>query len=140
MKKTIAVALTGLAIAAQAQPAAEPTPDYSGIYDCKGQDSHEGPYEGTVTLQRVAQQSEGPYSAYRFELEVPGYGRYPGHAAAQGAHMGIYFALTDPAPKDFGTGIATFSQRANGKWVFSKFYYEPEFKGGNHGTEVCVQR
>lgn len=58
--------------------------------------------------------------------------------------MGIHFANTDPATRDFGTGtgtgIASFSRNKSGKWTFSKYYYEPEFKGGNHGTERCVQR
>lgn len=115
-------------------------PDYSGTYDCKGQDSHEGPYDGRVTLALIPAQSTGTQGAYSFKLDVPGYGSYPGHAAAQGSHMGIFFALTDPSTKDFGTGIATFEKNAKGKWTFRKFYYEPEFKGGNHGTEECVQR
>lgn len=129
---------------APVRPAASPPaftgPDYSGTYDCKGQDSHEGPYDGTVTLALIPAQSTGTQGAYSFKLDVPGYGSYPGHAAAQGHHMGIFFALTDPSTKDFGTGIATFKKNAKGKWTFNKFYYEPEFKGGNHGTETCVQR
>ncbi|HET8870968.1 MAG TPA: hypothetical protein VFM48_11000 [Aquabacterium sp.] len=115
-------------------------PDYSGTYDCKGNDSQEGPYTGTVTLQLVQAQSAGQYGAYTFKLEVPGYGDYPGHAAAHGHEMAIHFALTDPAPKDFGTGIASFKKQKDGRWSFNKFYYEPEFKGGNHGFETCVQR
>ncbi|MFT3859301.1 MAG: hypothetical protein QM742_17950 [Aquabacterium sp.] len=115
-------------------------PDYSGVYDCKGQDAHEGPYTGTVTLTLVPAQSVGAHGAYTFKLEVPGYGTYPGHAAARGKHMAIHFALTDQATKDYGTGIATFSRGKGGQWAFSKFYYEPEFKGGNHGTEQCVRR
>ena len=31
-------------------------------------------------------------------------------------------------------------QPVAGKWSFSKYYYEPEFKGGNYGTETCRQR
>jgi len=49
------------------------------------------------------------------------------------------FANTDQKDKDYGTGIATFS-RAKGKWKFSSYYYEPEYKGGNYGTEECVQQ
>lgn len=114
--------------------------DYSGVYDCKGQDSHEGPYDGKVTLSLVRDQSDGPHGAYRFTLEVPGYGAYPGFAAARGNTMGVYFANTDPAPKDYGTGVATFSKDKAGRWTFRKFYYEPDFKGGNFGTEVCVRQ
>lgn len=114
--------------------------DFSGTYDCKGNDSHEGEYTGTVTLNLVREQSVGRRGAYTFKLEVPGYGAYPGHAAARGKQMAIYFANTDLSTKDFGTGIATFSRTKSGKWSFSKFYYEPEFKGGNFGTEVCTQR
>lgn len=114
--------------------------DFSGIYDCKGNDSHEGEYAGTVTLELVRAQSTGRYGAYAFKLEVPGYGAYPGHAAAKGTEMAIHFANTDPATKDFGTGIASFSKTKSGKWSFTKYYYEPEFKGGNYGTEVCIRR
>lgn len=114
-------------------------PDYSGRYDCQGQDDHEGPYTGTVTLALVREQSSGRHGAYRFELEVPGYGRYPGQAASDGAHVAIHFALTDPATKDYGTGIATFRKTRDGRWQFSKWYYEPEFKGGNFGSETCTQ-
>lgn len=114
--------------------------DYSGIYKCTGQDSHEGPYTGIVTLKLVRSQSHGEYGAYRFTLDVPDYGSYPGQAAAQGRKMAITFANTDPATKDYGTGIATFAKNNKGKWVFTKYYYEPEFKGGNFGTETCVQR
>jgi hypothetical protein len=114
--------------------------DFSGVYDCKGQDSHEGPYTSTVTLQLVKEQSFGKFAAYSFRMEVPGYGSYPGHVAANDRTAAIYFALTDPAPKDYGTGLAQFSKTKSGKWQFNKYYYEPEFKGGNHGTESCTQK
>lgn len=71
---------------------------------------------------------------------MPGYGSYPGHAAAKGSEMAIYFALTDASTKDFGTGIASFKKTNGGKWSFKKYYYESEFKGGNHGIEECLQR
>lgn len=115
-------------------------PDFSGQYDCTGHDDHEGDYTGTVTLELVASQSFGEYGAYRFKLDVPGYGSYPGQAAAQGTSMAIHFALTDPSTKDYGTGIASFKKNKAGKWTFNKYYYEPEFKGGNFGTEACTQR
>ena len=115
-------------------------PDLSGIYDCTGNDDHEGKYAGTVTLELVPGQSTGRFGAYAFKLEVPGYGTYPGHAAAKDTEMAIHFALTDPSTQDHGTGIASFKQNKQGKWTFSKYYYEPDFKGGNHGTEECVRR
>jgi hypothetical protein len=130
--------LPGLHLAAQAAPYTGP--DYSGVYDCKGQDSHEGPYTGTVEFALVKAQSSANHGAYSFKLQVPGYGTYPGHAAAKGNMVAIYFALTDPSTKDYGTGIAAFSKSRQGKWQFEKYYYEPEFKGGNWGTELCIQR
>lgn len=115
-------------------------PDFSGMYECKGDDSHEGAYTGTVTLKLVREQSFAKNGAYNFKLEVPGFGAYPGHAAASGNMVAIHFALTDQTTKDYGTGIATFSKSKSGKWQFTKYYYEPEFKGGNYGTETCSQR
>lgn len=114
--------------------------DYSGVYDCTGNDSHEGPYTGTVTMTLNRSQSTGTYGAYQFRLEVPGYGTYLGEAAAQGDRIAMHFALRDPATHDFGTGIATVKQGRSGKTSFHKYYYEPEFKGGNFGTEDCVRR
>ena len=114
-------------------------PDYSGTYECKGEDGHDGPYSSTVTLKLVKEQSTGKYAAYAFEMKVPGFGTYPGHAAATGTNAAIYFANTDQTNKDFGTGIVHFSRAMSGKWQFSKYYYEPDYKGGNYGTETCVQ-
>ncbi|GAB2179915.1 hypothetical protein DLREEDagrD3_01380 [Denitratisoma sp. agr-D3] len=135
MKRRIGIALVllgaGLAHAA---------PDYSGVYDCKGSDQQEGPYTGIVTLTRVKEHSTASHGAYLFKLEVPGFGAYPGHAAAEGDRMAIYFANTDPAEKDYGTGTARFAKNKEGKWRFTKFYFEPDYKGGNHGMEWCRQR
>lgn len=114
--------------------------DYSGVYDCTGQDHTDGEYKGTVTMRLAPKFSDGEYGSYRFLLEVPGYGAYPGHAASQGDKMAIYFANKDQKEKDFGTGIATFSKNKAGKWTFVKFYYEPEYKKGNFGKEICTQR
>jgi hypothetical protein len=114
--------------------------DFSGIYDCKGQDNSEGAYTGKVTISLVKEKSTGEYGAYKFKLEVPGFGAYPGHAAARDNNMAIYFANTDLSTRDFGTGIANFAKDKSGKWFFKKFYYEPEFKGGNFGIETCTSR
>lgn len=137
--RLLAPLLLAATAAASAAPQPYTGPDYSGRYDCQGVDDHEGPYAGTVTLALVREQSSGRHGAYRFELEVPGYGRYPGQAASDGPHVAIHFALTDQATKDYGTGIATFRKTRDGRWQFSKWYYEPEFKGGNFGRETCTQ-
>lgn len=140
MRHLLVVALFTATAAVATSPPAFTGPDLSGTYQCQGRDSHEGPYTSTVTLTLVRAQSTGKHGAYAFRMDVPGYGSYPGHAAASGTTAAIHFALTDPAPKDYGTGLAQFSKSRAGKWQFSKFYYEPEFKGGNFGTERCVQQ
>lgn len=114
--------------------------DYSGTYDCTGIDAHEGNYSGTVTLALVRGQSTESYGAYEFTLDVPGFGIYRGHAAADGRAMAIHFALSEAGSRDYGTGIANFSKDRDGQWSFRKFYYEPEYKGGNNGFEHCVRR
>lgn len=114
--------------------------DFSGIYDCKGNDSHEGKYSGTVTMELVRSQSVNEYGAYKFKLEVPEYGIYLGQASSNGTHAAMHFALPDQSTEDYGTGIASFKKNKSGKWTFNKFYYEPAFKGGNYGIEQCVKR
>lgn len=114
--------------------------DFSGTYACTGQDALEGPYTGTVKLTRVEAHSTGNQGSYQFTLEVPGYGLYSGEAVSDGTMMAMHFALADQTTRDYGTGIARFIRTKQGKWMFNKFYYEPEFKGGNHGSELCVQQ
>jgi len=52
----------------------------------------------------------------------------------------MHFALTDQTTKDYGTGIAKFRRNESGKLTFHKFYFEPEYKGGNTGLEECVRQ
>jgi len=134
MNKLI-IALGLMAVAGLAQAA-----DFSGVYTCKGQDAHEGAYTAKATLKRVPAHSAGAHVAYDFRLDVDGFGSYPGHAVAKGLNAAIYFANTDPATQDFGTGLAQFKKNRKGQWTFTKFYYEPAYKGGSHGTEVCVKQ
>jgi hypothetical protein len=138
-KLFIFLCLLPVASIANAKPAFT-RQDFSGVYDCTGDDSHEGKYTGTVTMELVPSQSLNQYGAYKFKLEVPNYGTYSGQAAAHGSNVAMHFALTNQSTKDYGTGIASFKKNKAGKWSFSKFYYEPEFKGGNYGTEECVLR
>lgn len=115
-------------------------PDYSGVYDCTGNDAHEGAYTGIVTLQLDTAQSTGEYGAYKFSLQVPDFGTYQGMAVTQGEKLAIYFSLPEQANGDYGVGIATIQRGVDGKVSFRKFYYEPAYKGGNTGSEDCVLR
>jgi hypothetical protein len=114
--------------------------DYSGVYTCTGDDAHEGKYTGTVTMTLKPEHSHDSYASYDFKLVVPEYGTYLGHAAANGNNVAMHFALQDQATKDYGTGIAKMTKNAKGQWTFHKFYFEPEFKGGNTGLEDCIKK
>ena len=132
--------MTSVSVNALAQAAPFNGQDFSGVYQCTGDDAHEGKYTGTVTMQLKPEHSRDKYASYDFKLEVPGYGTYLGHAAANGNHVAMHFALKDQSTRDYGTGIATIKKNKQGKWSFHKFYFEPEFKGGNTGVEDCVKQ
>lgn len=132
-------ATAAMALQVQAKPAFTGT-DFSGIYDCKGNDEHDGEYKGAVTLKLVPERSFGDYSAYTLSSDVPGLGTYVGYAAVQGKHLSMYFGLNKPESKDFGTGIASFAKGKGGKWGFHLYYFEPEYNGGNYGLEDCTRR
>lgn len=120
--------------------------DFSGVYTCVGEDAHEGKYTGTVTMKLRPAHSKGQDASYDFQLAVPGYGVYSGHAAVTGMHAAMHFALPTVQGEyggkmhDYGTGIAEFKVNAQGQVRFRKFYFEPAFKGGNTGVERCVRR
>lgn len=120
--------------------------DLSGEYTCSGIDAHEGQYTGTVTMKLRPEHSKGEDASYDFSLTVPDYGVYRGHAAAHGMVAAMHFALPmvqgeyGGPSHDYGTGIAEFKRNSKGQLTFRKFYFEPAFKGGNTGIEVCVKR
>jgi hypothetical protein len=101
---------------------------------------HEGEYKGKVTLKLKKEHSQAQYGSYDFLLEVPGFGKYPGHMAANGLNAAMFFALENQSTHDFGTGISQFNKNVKGQWQFHKFYFEPQFKGGNSGFEDCVKQ
>ena len=68
-------------------------PDFTGVYACTGLDAHEGEYKGKVTLKLKKEHSQAQYGSYDFLLEVPGFGKYPGHMAANGLSAAMYFHL-----------------------------------------------
>lgn len=113
--------------------------DLSGVYDCTGQDTHDGAFKAKVTLARDAKHDKGVFAGYRYRMDVEGFGAYPGSAAADGDRLAITFANEDAAKKDYGTAIARVT-RVNGGVTIEKYYYQPEYHGGNHGMETCVRR
>jgi len=113
--------------------------DYSGKYQCTGKDVHDGDYKAVVDLTLDKAHSSGANASYRFTMRVEGYGLYRGAAVGNGEMLAITFANEDPKTKDYGTGIAKVTVGKDGKPGFDKFYFEPDYKGGNHGTEHCIR-
>ena len=140
MKKFVVAALMLTSHITFAAPTVFTGTDFSGTYDCSGSDQHDGNFSGAITLELVRAQSTGRYGSYTVKFEATGFGSYLGHAAARDNNMALYFANTDASKKDFGNSIVTLRKNRNDKWQFESFYYEPEYYGGNYGTELCVMR
>ena len=102
--RSIFAALCFLSVLGGAQARAAFTgPDLSGVDVCEGVDAQEGPYTATAPLQLIPEQSVGTNGAYAFiKLGVPGYGAYPGHAAAQGAMAAM---TTNPSSRAATTAL-----------------------------------
>ena len=113
--------------------------DFSGTYQCNGNDGSEGAYQGEVIMKKIPEFSKDTYASYEFVLKVPGFGDYHGFASANKLDVAVYFALDDRKNEDYGVGIAKFKRSDNKLWSFHKFYFEPGYKGGNTGFEDCIQ-
>lgn len=145
LKKIILLSLIGLAFTQNSFAGIEDALQLGGTYTCHGYDSHDGGYDGaTVTLTLDAKNSDFAhnYGAYHFKLTEPDGLQYKGEAAASGNSLAIYFENTKSSePTDRGVGIAvvTHDKDIHGKTVtqFHKFYYEPNYQGGGHGSETC---
>lgn len=140
MKKFVIATLLLTSNIVLAETAAFTGTDFSGSYDCTGDDQHDGKFTGAITLALVREQSTGEYGSYSIKFEAAGFGGYTGYAAARGNNMALYFANNDASKKDFGNSIVTLRKNKNDKWQFHSFYYEPEYFGGNYGTEFCVMK
>lgn len=139
MLKKIIVAIAFVSTPAWANQPPFTGTDYSGSYQCKGVDSHIGPFEGVVDMKLNPKQSTGEHGAYRFTLTLVDNSRYDGFAAAHSNSLAMYFAHQDPSLKDYGIGIAKITSTPDGKTSFTKYYYGPEYEGGGHGFETCVK-
>lgn len=114
--------------------------DISGVYTCTGQDVKDGAYTITATFRINHDQSTGNQGSYQVHWTVPGLGDYVGIAVSDGSYIAASFANTKPGSKDYGLGLATTNVDMRNQLHFSNFYFEPDYKGGDHGTEDCVQQ
>jgi len=113
--------------------------DLSGEYTCTGEDQKDGKFEATMTLTLDKEHSNETFAGYKFQLKAHDGTLYSGSATGNSANLAITFNNNDVSKKDFGTGIGKVVKNKSGKIQIEKFYYEPEYKGGDHGTEICVR-
>ena len=113
--------------------------DLSGEYTCTGDDQKDGKFEATMTLALDKAHSNETFAGYKFQLKAHDGTLYSGSATGDSANLAITFNNHDVSKKDFGTGIGKAVKNKSGKVQIEKFYYEPEYKGGDHGTETCVR-
>jgi hypothetical protein len=145
MKKSIALLLslaavsTGAFAVDKAPAPAFTGPNLSGTYICTGTDSHDGDFKATMTLALDKKNSRGVFGGYTFVLKGD-HDVYRGSAATNGNLIAVTFANDDPKPKDFGTAIGKVTEEKAGGYKIEKFYFEPEYKGGGNGVEVCVSQ
>lgn len=114
-------------------------PNISGEYNCIGKDSHNGKYNGVVTLTLDKENITKSGVGYNFNLAEGSdndKSTYNGFAAFDGKHLAIYFANDDTSKNDYGVGIAIMTGNK-----FTKFYYEPKYaNSGSTGNEVCTKK
>ncbi|MCB5184259.1 hypothetical protein LG201_03475 [Methylobacillus gramineus] len=141
MKKIVIVtAMLAFSGIAQAKPAFT-GPNYTGLYECKGENSSIGAYEVDVALRLNRVSSHGKFGAYYYETETVNSTLYHGQAVAVGNHLAISFNIRDKKNNvDHSTGLATIKKISKDRWSFRKEYFEPDDSGGNYGTEDCVMK
>lgn len=119
----------------------------AGEWICSGYDSHDGGYKDailTLTLDEKNSDFAHNFGAYHFKLSEPE-ALYLGEAAASGNMIAIYFAnQAKESTTDHGVGIATvthdLNEKGEAKTVLHKFYYEPYYENGGHGSETCIKQ
>lgn len=139
--KKIALKIAMLSMAGLVQ--ADPKPaftgqNYSGVYDCKGDNDKVGEYEVTIALKINRVSSYGKFGAYNYEMTTVNAVTYIGQAIAEGNMIALSFPLKNGLNVDHSIGIAKMVKNKQGRWSFRKHYYEEDNSGGNYGSEYCV--
>ncbi|MBL8505992.1 hypothetical protein [Methylobacillus glycogenes] len=115
--------------------------NYTGLYECKGENSSIGAYDVVVALRLNRVSSHGKFGAYYYETETVNSTVYHGQAVADGNRLAISFNIRDKKNNvDHSTGIATIKKIGKDRWSFRKEYFEPDDSGGSYGTEDCVMK
>ncbi|OYY49790.1 MAG: hypothetical protein B7X95_09960 [Methylophilaceae bacterium 17-44-8] len=130
--------LTCVAVA-QAKPAFTGI-NFSGRYDCKGNNELVGDYQVTVKFKLNRISSFGKFGAYDFSTETDNAVTYRGQAVANGFRLALSYKLTEGKYVEYTTGIAEMKKLSRGRWSFRNLYYEPDDNGGNYGQEDCVMQ
>jgi hypothetical protein len=133
----LAIALLGVASVAQAKIPFSGK-NYSGVYECKGNNDQVGDYTVTATLRLNNVSSSGTFGAYHYEVETENSVTYRGQVAADGNRLAISFNFSEKKNLDHSTGVAVVKRNAQGHWTFRRLYYEGDDNGGVYGSENCV--
>jgi hypothetical protein len=139
VKILLAASLLVSAMVAHAKPAFTGI-NFSGIYDCKGNNELVGNYQVTVKLKLNRISSYGKFGAYDFSTETDNAVTYRGQAVANGYRLALSYKLTEGKYVEYSTGIAEMKKLKRGRWSFRNLYYEPDDNGGNYGQEDCIMQ
>ncbi len=114
--------------------------NFSGLYDCKGNNELVGDYQVTVKFKLNRISSYGKFGAYDFSTETDNAVTYRGQAVANGYRLALSYKLTEGKFVEYTTGIGEMKKLSRGRWSFRNLYYEPDDNGGNYGVEDCVMQ
>jgi hypothetical protein len=132
--------LIWFALPVAAEPAFSGT-NYSGIYDCQGENQKVGKYKLEVTLKLNLVSSTGRTGIYEYTAETENSVKFYGNAIVRNRQMAASYVLDSSRRKDEPTtGLASIKRDANGSWSFLNHYFEPDDFGGNYGTETCMMQ
>lgn len=139
VKIFLATTLLALFSVAQAKPAFTGI-NFSGLYNCNGNNELVGNYQVTIKLKLNRISSYGKFGAYDFSTETDNAVTYRGQAVANGNRLALSYKMSDGKYAEITTGIAEMKKLTRGRWSFRNLYYEPDDSGGNYGQEDCVMQ
>lgn len=139
VKVLITACLFGCALIAQAKPAFTGI-NFSGTYECKGNNEQVGDYQATAIFKLNRISSHGKIGAYDFSTDTENAVIYRGQAIANGTKLALSYKYKEGKYIEYSTGIAEMKKIGRNRWSFRNMYYEPDDNGGNYGYEDCVMQ
>lgn len=112
--------------------------NFSGVYECKGNNDSIGDYTVKVTLKIDTVNSKAGFSNYTYAMQTENGMTYNGYAVIENNQMASSIYMNDKPSAEMSVGVGSIKAIAKNRFSFTRKYFEPTDNEGTIGLETCM--